>query len=116
MQSVDEDRGKVVTRVAGEYTQLVYLVTKARAERCAIVDSVTQVRDLSERADIQRIEAIKTALSQDLSTILVEAVQKASVSLRQCLRTYELIEGWEEAEEVVRTMIRAFCRQVRTSR
>ena len=32
-----------MSRVAGEYTQLVYLVKKARAEGCLIVDTVTEV-------------------------------------------------------------------------
>lgn len=32
--------------------------------------------------------------------------------LKQCLKTYELIEGWEEAEEVVRKVFREYCRNV----
>ena len=42
-QPDEDDRAKLVSRVAGEYTQLVYLVNKARAERCVIVDTVTEV-------------------------------------------------------------------------
>jgi hypothetical protein len=42
-QSDDDDRAKLVMRVAGEYTQLVYLVAKARAENCQIVETVTEV-------------------------------------------------------------------------
>ena len=39
----DEDRSKLVARVAGEYTQLVYLTKKASAEGCKIVDTVQPV-------------------------------------------------------------------------
>lgn len=35
---------KLVTRVAGEYTQIVYLMNKAKAEECAIVSVVEEVR------------------------------------------------------------------------
>lgn len=42
-QPDEDDRAKLVSRVAGEYTQLVYLLHKARAEHCVIVDTVTEV-------------------------------------------------------------------------
>jgi hypothetical protein len=43
LDTEDEDRGKLVQRVAGEYTQLVYLLEKARTEGCKIVDAVEPV-------------------------------------------------------------------------
>ncbi|WWC91827.1 uncharacterized protein L201_006774 [Kwoniella dendrophila CBS 6074] len=103
----DEEHGsvKMITRVAGEYTQVVYLVNKARAEGCAIVDTVEE-----------RIEKIKSRLSKDLSTLLTTELAEPSMPrLRQCLKTYELIEGWEEAEEVVRQSIRSYCRATITT-
>ena len=42
-ESEIDERGKMVQRVAGEYAQLVYLLGKAKAEECQIVDTVTPV-------------------------------------------------------------------------
>lgn len=38
------ETSKLVTRVAGEYSQIVYLMNKARTEECAIVNVVEEVR------------------------------------------------------------------------
>ncbi|WWD19735.1 hypothetical protein CI109_104199 [Kwoniella shandongensis] len=105
-QASDEEHGsaKMVTRVAGEYTQVVYLLNKARAEGCAIVSVVEE-----------RIEKIKSRISKDLSTLLTAELRDPSIPmLKQCLKTYELIEGWEEAEEVIRKSVREFCRDTIT--
>ncbi|WVQ84689.1 hypothetical protein IAT38_006844 [Cryptococcus sp. DSM 104549] len=92
---------KMVTRVAGEYTQVVYLLNKAKGEGCAIVSVVEE-----------RIEKIKSRISKDLSTILNTELENSTLpGLKQCLKTYELIEGWEEAEEVVRQSVRKFCQE-----
>ncbi|WRT70116.1 uncharacterized protein IL334_007110 [Kwoniella shivajii] len=103
----EEEHGsaKMVTRVAGEYTQVVYLVNKARMEGCAIVDIVKD-----------RIENIKSRLSKDLSMLLKAELAEPSVPrLKQCLKTYKNLEGWEEAEDIVRQSVRAFCRATITS-
>lgn len=93
------ERPKVVQRLANEYTQLVYLRDKALGERCKIVESVTP-----------RISALRDRLSSDLSSILTTALDSRDESqLKSCLRTYDLIEGWSEAEEVVRKAFKAFC-------
>lgn len=39
----ETDRAKLVDRLASEYTQLKYLVEKAQAENCRIVDSISPV-------------------------------------------------------------------------
>ncbi|OXC68066.1 hypothetical protein AYX13_03275 [Cryptococcus neoformans] len=99
------ETSKLVTRVAGEYTQIVYLVNKARTEKCAIVDVVEE-----------RIKNIKSRLSKDLSTVLLKELENLNApGLKQCLKTYELIEGWEEAEEVVRKVFREYCRNTISS-
>ncbi|WVF72910.1 hypothetical protein IAT40_007728 [Kwoniella sp. CBS 6097] len=91
---------KLITRVAGEYTQVVYLANKARLEGCGIVDVVQE-----------RIENIKSRLSKDLSALLSAELEDPKVPrLKSCLKTYELIEGWIEAEEVFRGVVRDFCR------
>lgn len=93
----------MVQRVAGEYTQLVYLSGKARAEGCQVVDSISP-----------RLDAIRSRLSKELSGLLLDALEDVA-SLKQVLKTYELIEGWDEAEEVVRQHFRGFCVQVSTT-
>ncbi|WVR07562.1 hypothetical protein IAU60_004604 [Kwoniella sp. DSM 27419] len=101
----DHSSAKMITRVAGEYTQVVYLVNKARMEGCAIVDVIEE-----------RIERIKSRLSKDLSLLLTAELAEPSIPrLKQCLKTYELIEGWEEAEQVFRSAVRSFCRATITS-
>jgi hypothetical protein len=42
----ETDRAKLVDRLASEYTQLKYLVEKATAENCRIVDSISPVSQL----------------------------------------------------------------------
>ncbi|OCF42245.1 hypothetical protein I317_03980 [Kwoniella heveanensis CBS 569] len=90
---------KLVTRVAGEYTQVVYLANKARLEGCRIVEVVQE-----------RVENIKSRLSRDLSALLSAELEDPKVPrLKSCLKTYELIEGWAEAEEVFRGVVKDFC-------
>ena len=96
----DEDQSKMVQRVANEYTQLVYLLGKIKAEGCAVVDSVAP-----------RIDQIRTRLSEELSTLLLKALSE-STPPNQVLKTYELIEGWREAEAVLREHFNAFCKEV----
>jgi hypothetical protein len=69
---------------------------------------------MREPADvIQRIDKIKAGLSNDLSTLLTSTLKDgSSPQLRQSLKTYELIEGWREAEQVVRNSFREWCRSV----
>ncbi|ORX35364.1 oligomeric golgi complex component, COG2-domain-containing protein [Kockovaella imperatae] len=99
----DEDRSKLVQRAASEYNQLVYLIGKAAAEGCQIVDAVTP-----------RVEAIKLRLGTDLAALLRGAMDSPG-KIKSVLKTYELIEGYAEAAEVVRTAFRAFCQDTITS-
>lgn len=105
LESSNDERGKVVTRLANEYTQLVYLRGKARAEKCKIADSVSP-----------QIDALRSRLSRDLSALLTSALEgRDEGELRQCLKTYDSIEGWGEAEDVVRRSVRAFCSKTITA-
>jgi len=64
----------------------------------------------------QRIDKIKSSISRDLSTLLVDALRDQSIThLRQCLRTYDLISGLPEAQEVIKAEFQAFCKQVSIS-
>ena len=97
----EDERSKMVQRVAGEYTQLVYLLGKAKGEGCQVVDTLAP-----------RVDKIRSRLSRELSQLLLDALEDAS-KLKQVLKTYEVIEGWAEAEEVIRTHFRGFCKQAR---
>lgn len=44
--------------------------------------------------------------------LINELENQNAFGLKQCLKTYELIEGWEEAEEVVRKVFGEYCRDV----
>lgn len=94
-----DERPKVVQRLANEFTQLVYLRDKARRENCKIVDNVTP-----------RIDALRGRLTSDLSSLLTAAVESRDEGqLKSCLRTYDVIEAWPEALQVVRQAFKAFC-------
>ncbi|WVQ77491.1 hypothetical protein IAR50_007177 [Cryptococcus sp. DSM 104548] len=96
----EQGTSKLVGRVASEYTQVIYLLNKAKAEGCAVVDVVEE-----------RISKIKKRISDDLSSVLVTELQNQNKSgLKHCLRIYELIEGRGEAEEVIRKEFQVFCR------
>lgn len=96
----DVERPKAVARLAGEYTQLVYLRDKVRKEGCKLADVAEP-----------RIDKLRTQLNNDLSTLLKSALEmKDDAHIRQCLRTYDLIEAWEDAEAVVRDDVNTWCR------
>lgn len=98
--SDEAERPKAVARLAGEYTQLVYLRNKVRKEGCKLADVAWP-----------RIESLRTRLNNDLSTLLTTALEsKDEAQIRQCLRTYDVIEAWEDAESVVRKSVNAWCR------
>ncbi|GJE92723.1 COG complex component [Phanerochaete sordida] len=115
------NRAKHLSRVAAEYTQLLYHVSKAQTERCAFVDECQW-----------RIDRIKSTLSSDLdhlfsSTVLsltqgrdiarsadTTELDKAKVlnDVADCLRTYDMLGLWQDAEEVLRTdVVRSFVKK-----
>lgn len=126
-QDGETDRAKVIDRLASEYTQLKYLVEKAQAEGCRIVDAITPVSPVRallpswispQRGTLltygQRIDKIKSSISRDLSSLLIDALRDQSIThLRQCFRTFDLVGSMSEAGEVIRKDFQAFCKQVR---
>ena len=102
--STEEEHSKQVSRLASEYTQLVYLANKASSEGCKIVATLSD-----------RILKVRQRLSQDLSELLVQSFGDVK-AVRGLLRTYEVIEGWRDAEEVVRREVKAICDEVRLQR
>ncbi|KAI0047760.1 COG complex component [Auriscalpium vulgare] len=108
-------RAKHLGRVATEYTQLLYHVSKAQAEtQSAFVDEIQW-----------RINRIQSTLSSDLdhffsTTVLslrgsklteVEKTKRAA-DLAECLRTYDILGLWRDAEDVLRRdVVREFVKK-----
>ncbi|KAI9507427.1 COG complex component [Russula earlei] len=99
------NRAKHLVRVATEYTQLLYHVSKAQADtRSAFVDEMQG-----------RINRIQSTLSSDLDHLFSETVStlgtskltetdkaKRMADLTECLRTYDALQLWRDAEDVLR--------------
>ncbi|KAJ7703146.1 oligomeric golgi complex component, COG2-domain-containing protein [Mycena rosella] len=112
------NRAKHLGRVATEYTQLLYHSSKARQDNCVFVDEIQW-----------RIDRIRSTLSSDLdhlfsSTLLVLTdskgdgrnfeVEKAKsiADLTECLRTYDAMGLWRDAEDVLRRdVVRRFVKK-----
>ncbi|KAF8492925.1 oligomeric golgi complex component, COG2-domain-containing protein [Gautieria morchelliformis] len=114
------NRVKHLSRVAAEFTQMLYHVEKARSERCAFVDEIQW-----------RVDRIKSTLSSDLDHLFAmtllslksgDSGGKPTPSehdkarwrsdLKECLRTYDILGGWREAEAVVRReIVKSFIKQ-----
>lgn len=99
------NRAKHLVRVATEYTQLLYHVSKAQADaRSAFVDEIQW-----------RISRIQSTLSSDLDHLFSDTVTalgtgklaetdkaKRMADLTECLRTYDALQLWRDAEDVLR--------------
>ncbi|KAH9063765.1 COG complex component [Lactarius deliciosus] len=110
-QSEDSDdrprgnRAKHLVRVAAEYTHLLYHVTKAQTvTRTAFVDEIQW-----------RISRIQSTLSSDLDRLFSDTAialstgklpeddkAKRMADLTECLRTYDALQLWRDAEDVLR--------------
>ncbi|KAJ7346675.1 COG complex component [Mycena albidolilacea] len=121
-ESVDDrtrgNRAKHLGRVATEYTQLLYHASKARQDNCVFVDEIQW-----------RIDRIRSTLSSDLdhlfsSTLLtltdgkadgkITEVEKAKsiADLTECLKTYDAMGLWRDAEDVLRRdVVRRFVKK-----
>ncbi|KAJ6625598.1 oligomeric golgi complex component, COG2-domain-containing protein [Mycena sp. CBHHK59/15] len=117
-RSTRGNRAKHLGRVAAEYTQLLYHTTKAREDKCVFVDEIQW-----------RIDRIRSTLSSDLdhlfsSTLLaltdnktngkISEVEKAksTADLTECLRTYDAMGLWRDAEDVLRRdVVRRFVKK-----
>ncbi|KAJ7647285.1 oligomeric golgi complex component, COG2-domain-containing protein [Roridomyces roridus] len=110
------NRAKHLSRVAAEYSQLLYHANKAREEKCVFVDEIQW-----------RIDRIRSTLSSDLdhlfSTTLLSLtgeegktseVEKAKTiaDITECLRTYDSMGLWRDAEDVLRRdVVRRFVKK-----
>ncbi|KIJ49540.1 hypothetical protein M422DRAFT_246619 [Sphaerobolus stellatus SS14] len=115
LSNVDEQersrtsRVKHLSRVASEFNQLLYLVEKARTEKCAFVDEIQW-----------RVDRVKSTLFSDLDhtfattlgsvashgnamkTATEQEKARWKSDLKECLRTYDSLGGWRQTEEVIR--------------
>ncbi|KDR75857.1 hypothetical protein GALMADRAFT_248589 [Galerina marginata CBS 339.88] len=112
------NRAKHLGRVSAEYTQLLYHVRKARAEKCAFVDEVQW-----------RIDRVHSTLSSDLDQLFAQTIllltdlkgetrgtelekNKWLADLTECLRTYDTLGLWRDAEDVIRReLVRTFVKK-----
>ncbi|KAH8828049.1 oligomeric golgi complex component, COG2-domain-containing protein [Flagelloscypha sp. PMI_526] len=104
------NRAKHLARVAAEYTQLLYHVSKARNEACVFVEEinwrVTRIQSTLS-ADLDHLFAsILNILANDKGPIKVlEEKAKLMADLSECLRTYDVLHLWPDAEDVLRREI-----------
>ncbi|KAF9062113.1 COG complex component [Rhodocollybia butyracea] len=105
------NKAKHLNRVAAEYTQLLYYASKARTENCAFVDEIQW-----------KIDRIQSSLSSDLDALFGSTLSaitgetrlsdleknKIMPDLTECLRTYDVLGLWRDAEEILRTEVMRF--------
>lgn len=103
-------RGKHLSRVAMEYTQLLYHISKARAEKCAYVDAIQERVGCIRRTLMSDLDHLFSATllsvtdTGDGKTLELERA-KAIAELTECLRVYDNLSLWRTAEEIVRKNI-----------
>lgn len=110
-EKLPTNRAKHLARVATEYTQLLYHVSKARDENCVFVNGVQW-----------RVDRIQSTLSSDLDSLLTSTLThltegksenrttelertKWVADLTECLRTYDLLGLWRDAEDIIRRLV-----------
>ncbi|KAE9411437.1 COG complex component [Gymnopus androsaceus JB14] len=109
------NKAKHLNRVAAEYTQLLYHASKARMENCAFIDEIQW-----------KIDRIQSSLSSDLDVLFastlsaitgearISDLEKSKIlpDLTECLRTYDVLGLWRDAEEILRTeVMRSFIKK-----
>ncbi|KZT10815.1 COG complex component [Laetiporus sulphureus 93-53] len=105
------NRAKHLARVAAEYTQLLYHVSRARTGGSAFIDESQW-----------RIDRIRSTLSSDLDHLFASTVTALSsgkgqgkdsktaeaerskwiADVTECLKTYDMLGLWRDAEDVLR--------------
>ncbi|KAJ3856207.1 COG complex component [Lentinula lateritia] len=102
------NKAKHLNRAAAEYTQLLYHASKARSENCAFVDEIQW-----------KIDRIQSSLSSDLDALFAATLSaiagdaklseleknKILPDLTECIRTYDVLGLWRDAEEILRSEV-----------
>jgi len=133
-----KNMAKLLGRVASEYIQLVYHASKAKAENCLFFNEIEWVCEPSlckmpldkYHTLLQRIDRIRSTISSDLDNVFATTLNKLIdgkghenakepekssliLDLTECLRTYDMLGLWRDAEEVLRReVVRIFVRKV----
>ncbi|KAF8906500.1 oligomeric golgi complex component, COG2-domain-containing protein [Gymnopilus junonius] len=109
------NRAKHLGRVGVEYTQLLYHVRKAQAENCSFITEIQW-----------RVDRVHSTLCSDLDQLFAQTINclkaenrgtelernKWTADLTECLRTYDTLGLWRDAEDVIRReLIRAFVKK-----
>ncbi|KAH9485421.1 Conserved oligomeric Golgi complex subunit 2 [Psilocybe cubensis] len=112
------NRAKHLGRVSAEYTQLLYYVRKAQDEECAFTREIQW-----------RIDRIHATLSSDLDQLFAHTLalitnsksdykvsdlekNKWMADLTECLKTYDALGLWRDAEDVIRReVVRPFVKK-----
>ncbi|KAF8135698.1 oligomeric golgi complex component, COG2-domain-containing protein [Boletus edulis] len=103
-------RGKHLSRVATEYTQLLYLVSKARVENCAYVEviqwNIDRIRDTLTSDLDHFFSSVLTALTGtgDGKTSELERA-KLVADLTECLYVYDILCLWRTAEVMIKRIV-----------
>ncbi|KAF9241626.1 oligomeric golgi complex component, COG2-domain-containing protein [Melanogaster broomeanus] len=110
-------RGKHLSRVATEYTQLLYHVSKARAENCAYVEeirwSIDRIRD-NLTSDLDHLFSVTLLALTETGDGKVSELERAKVvtDLTECLRVYDVLGLWRVAEDIInRNVVQPFVRK-----
>ncbi|KAK7472820.1 hypothetical protein VKT23_000927 [Stygiomarasmius scandens] len=108
-------RAKHLSRVAAEYTQLLYNTSKASAKTCAFVNEIQWRIDRIQStlsSDLDHLfSSTLSALTSDTKVLEVER-SKLLTDLTECLRTYDTLGLWRDAEDVLRRdVLRGFIKK-----
>ncbi|KIK99406.1 hypothetical protein PAXRUDRAFT_822754 [Paxillus rubicundulus Ve08.2h10] len=110
-------RGKHLSRVATEYSQLLYHVSKARAENCAYVEeiqwSINRIRD-TLTSDLDHFFSTTLLALTETSDGKVTELERAKVAadLTECLRVYDGLGLWRVAEDIIkRNVVQPFIKK-----
>ncbi|KAH7888658.1 oligomeric golgi complex component, COG2-domain-containing protein [Phlebopus sp. FC_14] len=110
-------RVKHLSRVSTEYTQLLYHISKARAENCAYVNeiqwSVDRIRDTltSDLDHLFSTTLLYLTATGDARASDVER-PKAVADITECLRIYDSLGLWRAAEDLIRkNVVRPFIKK-----
>ncbi|KAL0956582.1 hypothetical protein HGRIS_002720 [Hohenbuehelia grisea] len=104
-------QAKHLSRVTTEYTQLLYHASKAREDKCVFVDKMQWRIDRIQStlsADLDHLFAatLKTLIDGKEETKLADMDRaKLLADLTECLRIYDTLGLWQDAEEILRTQV-----------
>ncbi|KAJ9104921.1 hypothetical protein QFC19_003716 [Naganishia cerealis] len=113
---------KMLHRIANEYTQLVYLINKAKREKCEYVTVGAEGADVEKRVNTLK-STLQSHLEKSFSEIITSLSSNYGASrslqnldsrqqddvkgkLLDCLEVYSMIDGWRDAEEVLRKFVK----------